>query len=223
MVGNDDDARGRPALSRALLGLFCPRGVKVPGLFPGHHACLTVRDNGSGIDPGILERIFEPFFTTKGLGEGTGMGLAVVHGIVIGHGGAIAVDSAPGAGTTIRVFRPLAGEAGTAVDPTNPAVVGGTERILVVDDDPALADLGAQLLESMGGYQTCPFTSSSQALEAFRADPQGFDLILTDQTMPTLTGTALAGASREIRPAIPVIVCSATAKPWRGCLHRSLA
>jgi len=182
--------------------------ARYPGLGPGSYLQLTVSDTGSGIKPEILERIFEPFFTTKGPGEGTGMGLSVAHGIVKSHGGAITAYSEPGQGSTFRVYLPVL-EAGQEAQrlPESEPLPGGSERILLVDDEPALAELGRQLLERLG-YRVTSLASSQEALETFKADPQGFDLLITDQTMPRMTGAELAGKILAIRPDIPVILCT---------------
>jgi PAS domain S-box-containing protein len=178
-----------------------------PELTPGPHLRLTVRDTGYGMKHEVMERIFEPFFTTKDLGEGTGMGLAVIHGIITSHGGAITVASAPGHGTTFEVYLPrIDRTAGPEARPEE-AIPGGHERILFVDDEDALARLGQALLERLG-YEITVRTSSIEALEVFRVAPQRFDLVITDQTMPNMTGEVLARELRRIRPDIPIILCT---------------
>ncbi len=178
-----------------------------PELKPGPHVRLTVRDSGHGMTPDIVARIFEPFFTTKAVGEGTGMGLAVTHGIIANHGGAISVATAPGGGTTFQVYLPqVDGAAGEEAGPEAPASVG-TERILFVDDEPAIAQLGQDMLEPLG-YRCVVCTSGEQALDAFRTAPQGFDLVITDQTMPKMTGEVLIRELRHIRPDLPIILCT---------------
>lgn len=178
-----------------------------PELKPGPHVRLTVRDAGHGMTPDIVERIFEPFFTTKAVGEGTGMGLAVTHGIIANHGGAITVTTAPGCGTTFQVYLPqVDGAAAEDAGPEAPASVG-TERILFVDDEAAIAELGQEMLEPLG-YRCVACTSGEQALDAFRTAPQGFDLAITDQTMPKMTGEALIRELRSIRPDLPIILCT---------------
>ena len=178
-----------------------------PPLRPGPHVRLTVRDTGQGMPPHVRERIFEPFFTTKAPGEGTGMGLAVVHGIIAGHRGAISVDTAPERGTKFEIYLPRcdAAEAGGA--PAEEPFHGGRERILIVDDEPFLARLWIEMLQRLG-YLVTGFTSSFEALEAFRATPNSFDLVMTDQTMPQLTGETLARECLRIRPDIPIILCT---------------
>jgi CheY-like chemotaxis protein len=157
--------------------------------------------------PTILERIFEPFFTTKGVGEGTGMGLAVVHGIVTKCGGAIAVESTPGHGTTFTVYLPRSDQPAAALTDLEDAVLRGTERILFVEDEDALAELGYQLLTRLG-YDVVTRTSSVEAWEAFRYRPDRFDLVITDQTIPNMTGDVLARALRQMRPDLPIILCT---------------
>jgi PAS domain S-box-containing protein len=178
------------------------------GLTPGPYLRLTVRDTGHGMTPDILERIFEPFFTTKGVGEGTGLGLAVVHGIITSHRGAITVTSTPGQGTTVVVYLPRveAGAPHRAPHPGAP-LPAGTERILFVDDEVPLADMGRAMLAGLG-YEVVACASSLEALERFRAAPHSFALVISDQTMPVLTGEALARALRAIRPDVPIILCS---------------
>jgi CheY-like chemotaxis protein len=158
--------------------------------------------------PDIVEHIFEPFFTTKGVGEGTGMGLAIVHGIVTSHGGAITVESTPGQGTTFTIYLPRI--ANTAPTETNAPAQGihhGKGRILFVDDEEMLAHVGQKLLTHLG-YDAVACTSSLDALDTFRAAPQHFDLVITDQTMPAMTGVTLVAELRRIRPDIPIILCT---------------
>ena len=163
------------------------------------------------MDQDTVDRIFEPFFTTKAVGQGTGMGLAVVHGIVKSHKGGINVDSGPGRGTVVRILLPVAAESGEKPD-SGPVRVGSMphgngEHVLFVDDEVPLTDIGSQLLERIG-YKVSGFNDSRAALEAFQADPEGYDLILTDQTMPGLTGLDLAREVRKVRDDIPIIICS---------------
>jgi signal transduction histidine kinase len=178
-------------------------------LKPGAYVRLSVRDTGPGIPLEVQERIFEPFYTTKGPGEGTGMGLAVAHGIVASHGGAIAVESAPGQGATFAVYFPRLDDTATEEQPEDDAAAprGSGERILFVDDEVPLTELGRDMLVQLG-YDVVVRTSSREALEAFRSTPYRFDLVITDQTMPQMTGEALAQEMRRLRPAIPIILCT---------------
>ena len=178
-----------------------------PGMKVGPYVCLSVSDTGHGMDAAVMERIFEPYFTTKGAGEGTGLGLAVVQGIVRSCGGAVTVYSEPGQGTIFRVYLPrIEGE--IAPEPRLvEALPTGDERILFVDDENALVELGTQMLESLG-YHVMATPSSLEALETFRAQPGAFDLVITDMTMPALTGIELAKALLAVRANIPIILCT---------------
>jgi PAS domain S-box-containing protein len=177
------------------------------GLKPGLHVALTVADTGQGIEPEMRDRIFEPFFTTKSLGKGTGMGLAVVHGIVTKLGGAITLESRPHEGSMFTVLLPaLPGESYEYTAEQRYAV-HGAGRVLVVDDEPSLLDVLAQMLRSLGYSTTCCATGT-EALQLFRADPSQFDLVVTDQTMPKLTGAQLATELLSLRPDLPIILCT---------------
>jgi PAS domain S-box-containing protein len=177
-------------------------------LAPGSYVCLTIRDTGQGMTPEIIEHIFEPFFTTKSVGEGTGMGLAIVHGIVTGHGGAITVESTPGHGATFTIYLPRIGNAAfTEINVPAEDMHQGRGRILFVDDEEMLARLGQGLLAHLG-YDVVACTSSLDALATFRASPQRFDAVITDQTMPVMTGATLVEELRHIRPDIPIILCT---------------
>jgi two-component system cell cycle sensor histidine kinase/response regulator CckA len=178
-----------------------------PDLKPGAWLVLTVSDTGPGMGPEIVERIFDPYFTTKEVGEGSGMGLSVVHGIVREHGGAVLVRSEPGKGSCFEVFIPRVEEEAVEGEETAGALPLGTERVLLVDDDPALAELGRQMFMHLQ-YEVTVETDSMKALERFREGPDRFDLVLTDMTMPHLTGADLAREFLRIRPDIPVILCT---------------
>jgi PAS domain S-box-containing protein len=178
-----------------------------PELRPGHYARITVHDTGQGISPEVQKRIFEPFFTTKGVGEGTGMGLAVVHGIVANHGGAIAVDSIPGEGTTFAVYLPCITATVDTPETADTPPQRGQGRVLLVDDEPSLVRLGQNMLGSLG-FEVVASTNAIEALETFQAAPDRFDLVITDQTMPTMTGVAFTHTIRHIRPNIPIILCT---------------
>jgi signal transduction histidine kinase len=184
-----------------------------PALPPGPYVRVTVRDTGPGMSPAVLARLFEPSFTTKAVGEGSGMGLAVVHGIVASHGGAVTVQSTPGQGATFTVYLPRLAQA-LAVPPA-PAQIPlprGHERILLVDDEASVAEMGQRLLTRLG-YEVVAYTSSREALDAFRGAPEGFDLLITDHTMPQMTGEALARAVRQIRPDLPPSYVQASVRP----------
>jgi PAS domain S-box-containing protein len=174
---------------------------------PGPYVRLTVHDSGPGIAPAIVERIFEPYFTTKEKGQGTGLGLAVVHGIVKLCEGGITVDSEPGRGTTFEVFFPVM----RIEELTEPEAAGelprGRESILVVDDEEDIVVAAKVLLEQLG-YRVTAFTAGPEALEAFRARPDGFDLVLADQTMPHLSGLELAAELLKLKPGLPIIICT---------------
>jgi len=175
-----------------------------PSLRPGPHVRLTVRDTGRGIDPSIRERVFDPFFTTK-LGEGTGMGLAVIHGIVTAHGGAITLESAPGRGARFDVYLARSDGDEMPIAPVEDLARGQQERILIVDDEPSLARLWSATFDNLG-YQAIAYTNAREALEAFRQAPNSFDLVLTDQTMPHLTGEVLVREFLRLRPDLPIIL-----------------
>jgi signal transduction histidine kinase/ActR/RegA family two-component response regulator len=176
-------------------------------LNPGHYLKLSVSDTGSGIASDIIDKIFEPYFTTKGPGEGTGMGLAVIHGIVKNYGGDITVESEVGKGTTFHVLLPNIGAEVLPVIEPETQLPGGRERILFVDDEKAAVDAMQSILERLG-YNVTAITSSIEALEAFRHHPEAFDLVITDQTMPNRTGKELAEALASIRPDMPIILCT---------------
>ena len=178
-----------------------------PDLKPGPYVRLTVRDTGCGIKPEIMDQIFDPYFTTKGLGEGTGLGLAAVQGIVKSHGGSVSAYSEPGKGTTFHVLLPRI-EGSVEAEPQRVETVpAGNERILFVDDEEPLASLGKQMLERLG-YEVDSRISPVETLEAFRDQPDKFDLVITDMTMPQMMGDTLAEQLMEIRPDIPVILCT---------------
>jgi PAS domain S-box-containing protein len=169
---------------------------------------LTVSDTGTGIDPSIKDRIFDPYFTTKEEGKGTGLGLAVIHGIVKSNGGHIRVDSVPGHGTNLRVYLPVMEAVQEEVNSEGqPSINKGNERILLVDDQKDVIDIEQQLLEALG-YKVTAKVSSIDALDTFCAHPDSFDLVITDMTMPNMTGDKLAGELNKIRSDIPVILCT---------------
>ncbi|MCU0562979.1 MAG: GAF domain-containing protein [Desulfobacterales bacterium] len=176
-------------------------------LEPGPCLKLSVRDTGHGIDPAIMHRIFDPYFSTKDKTKGTGLGLAVVHGAVKAHKGAIRVTSRLGEGTTFEVLLPLVdGTAPTRPDPKRTAP-RGYEHILFVDDEPSIAALGRQIFEALG-YRVTTSRDPADALALFKATPQEFNLVITDMTMPGMTGDRLALELMRTRPGLPVIVCT---------------
>jgi CheY-like chemotaxis protein len=176
-------------------------------LAPGPYVRLTVSDTGCGIDSHNLEKIFDPFYTTKKKGEGTGMGLSVVHGIISNYGGAVLVYSQPDQGTTFQVLFPrtVTGKFDAKTAPL--PIPGGSERILFVDDDVFLVKMGRTMLENLG-YQVVALSDSAEALKIFEAQSDKFDLVLTDQTMPRMTGVQLSKKLMAVRPDIPIILCT---------------
>jgi PAS domain S-box-containing protein len=177
------------------------------GLRPGVYVRLSVTDTGHGMTPEILEDIFNPFFTTKAPGEGTGLGLSVVHGILRDHGGHIAVSSEFGKGSTFHVYLPTTESIVSVEAGPLPAIQGGQERILFVDDEELLVQLNLQRLSGLG-YQVFTSSNSMDALTLFEAGPDGFDLVITDYTMPNMTGIELARALLAIKPGTSVILMS---------------
>jgi two-component system, cell cycle sensor histidine kinase and response regulator CckA len=180
-----------------------PRGTA--DLADGTYVVLSVSDTGHGIEPSILDKIFDPFFTTKGPGEGTGLGLAVVYGIVNSHGGTITVDSAAGKGSVFRVFLPLTEAGREEEERVSAGGLRGREKILFVDDEPQIVEIVKKALCSLG-YDLTVCGNPLQALKLFRKDPERFDLLITDLSMPNMTGKDLARALHKIRPGLPVIL-----------------
>ena len=168
---------------------------------------LVVQDTGQGIPPTIMDRIFDPFFTTKEHTEGTGMGLSVAHGIIKSHGGLIDVESQVGRGTTFHIYLPKIMPRAKALHQSALPLPSGSERVLLVDDETMLVDMGRQVLTRLG-YQVTACTNSVEALQHFQNDPAAFDLVITDMTMPHLTGKELATALLKIKPALPIILCT---------------
>jgi PAS domain S-box-containing protein len=179
----------------------------VPGLRAGPYVRLEVIDNGHGMDAATLERIFDPYFTTKEPSHGTGLGLAVVHGIVTRHGGAINVQSHPGMGTTFQVYFPASGEARATALSERSKALGGNGRILFIDDEPALVELGKMMLQRLG-YDVLVKTNSVEALAYLKKNAHDLDLVITDQTMPVLTGLNLAKEVLPVHPRLPFILCT---------------
>ncbi len=179
-----------------------------PDMSPGVYACLTIADTGKGITKHIMNRIFDPFFTTKEKGKGTGMGLSTVHGIVKRMNGEIQVYSEPGKGAEFHVYLPVVGNIFEKQDSNaNEPIPGGSERILLVDDEASIIAMEKQALERLG-YQVTSRISSIEALEAFSANPDNFDLVITDMSMPKMSGDKLANELIRIRPDIPILLCT---------------
>jgi PAS domain S-box-containing protein len=175
------------------------------GLAPGPHLSITVKDSGHGMDRDTMEKIFDPFFTTKKMEEGTGIGLAMVHGIIKAHGGAITVQSKEGRGTEFQFYLPRVEATELPGAPEAMAVENGQERLLFVDDEEWLVDMWKEILESLG-YRMTATTKPLDALQMFKENPQNYDLVITDQTMPQMTGLELAQEFLALRPDLPIIL-----------------
>jgi nitrogen-specific signal transduction histidine kinase/ActR/RegA family two-component response regulator len=180
-------------------------------LKPGHFIEIKVSDTGTGISPYIIDSIFEPYFTTKKTGEGTGMGLAMVNGIVESYGGKIVVKSELGKGTTFTTYLPITRRGNIQLQDESGQIPTGTERILFVDDEAPIAKMGSQILGRLG-YMVTTRTSSVEAYELFRSKPNDFDMVITDMTMPSMTGDELATELIRIRSDIPIILCTGYSK-----------
>jgi CheY-like chemotaxis protein len=178
-----------------------------PDMEPGEYVKLLVEDNGPGMSEKVLNRIFEPFFTTKKSGQGTGMGLSVVYGIVKSYNGAIIVESGVGKGSTFNVYLPRIESIVAEVEPREQVVMGNSEHVLFIDDEQGLIEVAGAVLQKLG-YRVTAMADARQALELFLEDPLQFDLIITDQSMPEITGIVLARQILEVRPDIPVILCT---------------
>jgi CheY-like chemotaxis protein len=188
-----------------------PRVLPRGSLAARDYVRLTVTDTGAGIPPAVLDRIFDPFFTTKSVGEGTGLGLSLVHGIIGDLGGAIDVSSTVGEGTRFDIWLPAAGEQALPADAAAHTLPRGNgEAVMIVDDEQPLVSLAEELIAQLG-YEPVGYVSSAAALQTFRAAPHRFDVILTDESMPDLVGTEFARQIRELRPTIPIILMSGRA------------
>jgi signal transduction histidine kinase/ActR/RegA family two-component response regulator len=205
---------GTLTVSLGVQTLDRPHPLHASTLAPGRHACLSVRDSGPGIAPEVMARLFEPFFTTRSALRGTGLGLAVVHGVMADLGGAIDVRSRPGEGATFSLYFPCvdALPATPAVAPPPELPRGQGQRVLVVDDEPALVELAEEMLAELG-YEPAGLSDSALALARFDAAPDRFDLVLTDELMPGLCGTDLACALRQRRPDLPIVLASGYGGP----------
>ncbi|MGD0229508.1 MAG: response regulator [Syntrophorhabdales bacterium] len=208
LVTNARDAIGNKlgAVEVGVAAVNASPGNRFRNLPSGEYMMLSVKDTGSGMDERVVARIFEPFFTTKEVGHGTGMGLAVVHGIVEGHNGVIDVESAPGKGTVMRVFFPRVAPVPSAEEGDVPGeTTNGT--VLFIDDEEELVVLAKERLQKLG-YDVVAETDPIMALRAFIEEPNMFDLVITDQTMPHMSGLELARELLDIRPTLPIILCT---------------
>ena len=201
------DKAGILSISLQNVDMTAKTAALYPDLSAGPYVKLSISDTGYGMDAATVNRIFDPYFTTKSQDKGTGMGLAVVHGIVKGHGGSIQVESTPGKGSRFDIFFPIMEKQTVSETEELKALPTGSERILLVDDENSLIDLGKNMLIRLG-YQVETRTRPIEALEAFREDPPKFDLVISDMTMPNMTGDILAAELRQIRPDIPIIICT---------------
>jgi CheY-like chemotaxis protein len=186
---------------------FGSTDVPEPDMQAGDYLVLSVKDTGCGMDEEIRKRVFEPFFTTKPVGQGTGLGLSVVYGIVKGHRGRITVYSEPGRGSIFRVYLPKAETRVLEKAEAPKPIPKGTERILFIDDEEIIVQSVRNMLERLG-YKVVTVTDSEEALKLFSAKPSEFDLVMTDQTMPGMTGEDLGKEFMRIRSDIPVILCT---------------
>jgi len=178
-----------------------------PHLQPGNYLQLSIRDTGVGIAPEDLERIFDPYFTTKEVGKGTGMGLSIAHGIVKNYGGSITCDSRPGEGTVFHIILPAVDSSSLQAGEKTEVIPGGNEHILLIDDEELLVEMSKRMLERLG-YRVTAQTDSIKALAMFQNQPQEFDLVITDQTMPGMTGSKLAQRMLLVRSDLPIILCT---------------
>ncbi|MGD8942540.1 MAG: PAS domain S-box protein [Desulfobacterales bacterium] len=202
-----DEKDGELEISLANVDLDKHAAAEIPDLYPGSFLKLSVRDTGDGIAPEALPQIFNPYFTTKEKGEGTGLGLAVVQGIIKALNGAITVDSEVAKGSTFHVYLPTIKRELAKEEEIPKPLPMGVERILFVDDEQPLVEIGKQMLERLG-YKVDTRTSSIEALNLFKANPDRFDLVITDIVMPNMTGDKLADAMLGIRPDMPIVLCT---------------
>ena len=202
------DNGGKIEISLKEIHLSYDQSRQRVGIKVGPHLELVVKDNGHGMLPEVMERIFEPYYTTKEQGKGTGLGLSVTHGIVKNHGGDISVRSRPGEGAVFTIYLPVIEDLDIEAEPAAAAIKKtGNERILLIDDEDQIMELEQRILEGLG-YKVTTKTDSAEALEEFSAAPERFDLIITDMTMPKITGDLLARKMLDINPRIPVILCT---------------
>ena len=198
---------GRLEVTLTALHLEDETAPQLGSLAPGPYVKLAVGDTGVGMSHQTMERIFDPFFTTRQRGGGTGLGLSMVHGIITGHGGAIRVYSEPGQGSVFHIYLPLADDQGQTQAAPREAAPTGRESLLLVDDEELLVDIGCQMLARLG-YRVEGKYGSLEALEAFRAQPEKYDLLITDLTMPGMTGLELSREVLKIRPGMPILLCT---------------
>jgi len=202
------DSGGRLEIGLGEVDISYADTVERVGLKPGKHLCLAVKDEGCGMEPAVQDRIFEPYYTTKAQGKGTGLGLSVIHGIVKNHGGDITVESTAGSGSIFHVYLPIIDEIEVEAKTTLfSKAAEGSERILLVDDEEQIIAMEQQMLEHLG-YRVTVSTDSENALNVFAQHPDNFDLVITDMTMPHLTGDRLARKLIDIKPGLPVILCT---------------
>lgn len=202
-----ENGGGLLTLSLEKRELAAPAEAQQMGVTPGTYVELSVTDTGIGINPSQIKRIFEPYYTTKPKGKGTGMGLSVAHGIVESHGGTMRVESCPGKGSCFRILFPVTTQGTHGCSEKDQYLPKGNESILFVDDEKYLGDVGQQTLTRLG-YRVTSCGSPLDALELLKKDPAGYDLLITDMTMPHMTGDMLAKDAMAIRPDIPVVLCT---------------
>lgn len=199
---------GSISIDLAGFSFTAPEDAPEPTMNPGPYTRLSVEDTGEGMSSDVLGRVFDPFFTTKAAGKGTGLGLSVVHGIVAGHGGAITASSESGKGSTFTVYLPRFVDAHSRDSRDgDDSIPRGHERILFIDDEEDLAAIGDEMLTDLG-YRVTVKTQAREALAFFRLDPFQFDLVITDQTMPAITGEELAKEILATRADTPIVMCT---------------
>jgi PAS domain S-box-containing protein len=201
------DTAGMLSVSLQNVDLDAKAAAMYPDLGAGPYVRLSISDTGCGMDNSTMDRIFDPYFTTKAQDKGTGMGLAVVHGIIKGHGGSIQVDSTPGEGSRFDILFPIMERQMVSETEELKALPTGSECILLVDDEDSLIDLGKNMLKKLG-YRVETSIRPIEALETFQAAPHQIDLVISDMTMPNMTGDILAAELRQIRADIPIIICT---------------
>jgi CheY-like chemotaxis protein len=206
------DEKGTLEISGTMIHLDENDTAYQSGLKPGNYLKLSVSDTGAGMPKAVQDRIFDPFYTTKGVSEGTGMGLAIVLGVVNSHGGFIKVHSEPGKGTKFSIYFPVLDNVySEKTEEIAEEYPPRDEHLLFVDDEEMLAMMGGGMLERLG-YKVTVKTSSSDALECFKANPEAFDLVITDQSMPNMSGAELSIEILKSRPDIPIILCTGYSK-----------